>query len=242
MIGSRASIDVASALAALARTAGSLGAGAPIEQALAELIRAAAQGTGAELAVLWLPEPGGALVARAVWCSSAGLAAELEGLRVEAGEHPAAVVRSRLDEGAEGLTVPFEAVGGDGVLELARRGPAFEQEETQLATLAAELAALAGRLENDAARKNGHGTLDVAGDALAAVAADDGAPARVARLAAVASGGDAAPRLAAPRRRDSSLRARTGRSSPTRSSLELRMPSSRSRAWSPSRRALRLTS
>ena len=52
MIGSRASTDVASALAALARTAGSLAAGAPIEQALAELVRAAAQGTGADVAVL----------------------------------------------------------------------------------------------------------------------------------------------------------------------------------------------
>ena len=59
--------------------------------------------------------------------------------------------------------------------------------------LAAELAGLGGRLEGGgAARKGGSGTLDVAGDALAAVAADDGAPARVARLAAVASGGDAA--------------------------------------------------
>ena len=191
MIGSRASTDVASALAALARTAGSLAAGAPIEQALAELVRAAAQGTGADVAVLWLPEPGGALVARSVWSSSAGLAAELEGLRVEADQHPAGVVRSRLDEGAEGLTVPFDAVDGDGVFELARRGSAFEHEETQLATLAAELAALAGRLES-AAGKDGNGTLDVAGDALAAVAPDDGAPARVARLAAVASGGDAA--------------------------------------------------
>ena len=79
------------------------------------------------------------------------------------------------------------------MLEVARRGPAFEREETQLATLAAELAALAGRLENGgAAGQVGNGTLDVAGDALAAVAPDDGAPARIARLAAVASGGDAA--------------------------------------------------
>ena len=75
MIGSRASTDVASALAALARTAGSLAAGAPIEQALAELVRAAAQGTGADVAVLWLPEPGGALLARSVWSFSAGVAA-----------------------------------------------------------------------------------------------------------------------------------------------------------------------
>ena len=59
--------------------------------------------------------------------------------------------------------------------------------------LAAELVGLGRRLEGrGAALKGGGGTLDVAGDALAAVAADDGAPARVARLAAVASGGDAA--------------------------------------------------
>ena len=118
-------------------------------------MRAAAQGTGADVAVLWLPEPGGALVARSVWSLSAGLAAELEGLRVEADEHPATVVRSRLDEGAEGLTVPFDAVGGDGMLELARRGAAFEREEVQLATLAAELAALAGRLEDGGRRGQG---------------------------------------------------------------------------------------
>jgi serine phosphatase RsbU (regulator of sigma subunit) len=192
LIGSRASTDVAAALAMLARTAGTLALGAPIEQTLATLVRAAAEGTGADVAVLWLPEPDGALVARSVWCSSAGLAAEIEGLRAETLERAAAVVRARLDEGAEGLTVPFGADGG-GVLELARRGVAFEQDEIPIATLAAELAGLAGRLEDGVtARKAGTGTLDVAGDALAAVAPDDGAPARVARLAAIASGGDAA--------------------------------------------------
>ena len=151
MIGSRASTDVGSALAALARTAGSLAAGAPIDQALAELVRAAAQGTGADVAVLWLPEPGGALVARSVWSSSAGLAAELEGLRVEADQHPAAVVRSGLDEGAEGLTVPFDAVGGDGVLELGRqlRELRFLVIEGRPATCELEDAVAADRVERD---------------------------------------------------------------------------------------------
>ena len=193
MIGSRASSDVAEALAVLARSARALAGGAPIEQTLAELAEAAARGTGAEVAVIWLPERGGALVARSVSSSSAGLAAEIEGLRAESIERAAAVVRARLDDTVEALTVPFDAAGGDGALELVRRGAPFERDELRLATLVAELTGLATRLEGGVnARAGGSATLDVAGDALAAVASDDGAPTRVARLAAVASGGDAA--------------------------------------------------
>ena len=193
MIGSRASSDVAEALAVLARSARALAGGAPIEQTLAELAEAAATGTGAEVAVIWLPERGGALVARSVSSSSAGLAAEIEGLRAESIERAAAVVRARLDDTVEALTVPFDAAGGDGALELVRRGAPFERDELRLATLVAELTGLATRLEGGVnARAGGGATLDVAGDALAAVASDDGAPTRVARLAAVASGGDAA--------------------------------------------------
>ena len=193
MIGSRTGTDIAEALTLLARAARSLADGTAVEQPLADLAEAAAQGAGAEVAVLWLPEPDGILVARSVWSASAGLAAEIEGLRVDSFERAAAVVRERLDKSAEGLTVPFDVAGGGGVLELARRGAAFEVDDTRIATLAAELAGLAGRLgEGVTALKGGNGTLDVAGDALAAIATDDGAPARIARLAAVASGGDAA--------------------------------------------------
>ena len=67
--------------------------------------------------------------ARAVWSVSAGLAAEVEGLRVESLEDAAALVRSRLDDGADVLTVPFEAADGSGTLELARRGAPFELAE-----------------------------------------------------------------------------------------------------------------
>ena len=141
--------------------------------------------------MLWLPEPDGGLVARSVWSASAGLAAEIEGLRVDSLERAATVVRARLDDSAEGSTVPFDVASGGGAIELARRGAPFEQDETRVALLAAELAGLAARLEHGVTARNG-GTLDVAGDALAAAVADDGAPARVARLAAVASGGDAA--------------------------------------------------
>jgi serine phosphatase RsbU (regulator of sigma subunit) len=187
------SIDVSQALDALARSARALATGAPAGQTLAELAEAAARGTAAEVAVLWLPVRDGALTARAVWASSAGLAAELEGLSVDSFESASELAANRLDECAEALTVPFAAANGDGALALGRRGAAFEPDDTRLATIAAELAGLASRLDGDAAAAGGgSGTLDVAGDALAAVAAEDGAAARVARLAAVAAGGDAA--------------------------------------------------
>ena len=187
------SIDVSRALDALAGSARALATGAPAEQSFVELAEAAARGTAAELAVLWLPGRGHTLRAHAVWAVSAGLAAELEGLRVDGPDGAAQLVASRLDESAEVLTVPFAAADGDGALALARRGAAFEQEDRRLATVAAELAGLASRLAGDAAAAaDGSGVLEVAGDALAAVAADDGAAARIARLAAVAAGGDAA--------------------------------------------------
>ena len=72
--------------------------------------------------MLWLPEPDGGLVAQSVWSASAGLAAEIEGLRVESLERAATVVRARLDESAEEVTVPFDAAEGGGAIELARRG------------------------------------------------------------------------------------------------------------------------
>ena len=181
------------ALDALAGSARALATGAPAEQTFGELAEAAARGTAAELAVLWLPVRDHALRAHAVWAASAGLAAEIEGVRVDGADGPAQLVASRLDESAEVLTVPFAAAHGDGALALARRGAAFEQEDRRLATVAAELAGLASRLGGDAAAAaDGSGVLEVAGDALAAVAADDGAAARIARLAAVAAGGDAA--------------------------------------------------
>ena len=62
----------------LERAARSLASEAPIEQTYAELAEAAAKGSGADVAVLWLPEPDGDLVARAVWSASAGLAAEID--------------------------------------------------------------------------------------------------------------------------------------------------------------------
>ena len=193
MIGSRTRADVAEALALFARAVRALAAGDPLERIFGELTAAAASGTGAEVAVAWLPRGDGLLVARSVSSVSAGLAAELEGLRAESPEAAAAIVAGRLGEGHEALTVPFAAARGGGVLELARRGEPFDRDEVRVATLAAELAALAARLDDGLGSGTGvNATLDVAGDALAALSSDDGAPARVARLAAIASGGDAA--------------------------------------------------
>ena len=177
----------------LARAARALAESAPVEQALADLADAAARGAGAEVAVIWLPEGDGVFAARAVSSASAGLAAEVEGLRAESFEGAATIVRARLGGSVEGSTVPFDAAGGAGMIELARRGAPFDADELRIATVAAELAGLAARLDGGvAARPGGDGTLGVVGDALAALASEDAAPARVARLAAIASGGDAA--------------------------------------------------
>ena len=169
----------------------SLAGGAPLEQTLAELTEAAARGTGADVAVLWLPD-GDGVAARSVWSGSAGLAAEVEGLRVGSLEGAAALVRARLDENAEVLTVPFGAAEGDGALELARRAAPFDPDDTRLATIAAELGGLAARLaETSPPPATARERSTSPRCALAAAAGDDGAP-LVARVAAVAAGGDAA--------------------------------------------------
>jgi serine phosphatase RsbU (regulator of sigma subunit) len=192
MIDSR--VDVSEALAALSRAGRALGEGAALEPILAEVADAAVHGTGAEIAVVWLPERDGSLVARLVRASSSALAAELEGLRAASAETAVELVRARLSPDAFALTVPLDAGGGDGVLEVARRGAPFDHEETSVAVLAGDLAWLATRLCDDGAAigREAAGPLDVAGDALAAVADVDAAAARLARLAATASGAECA--------------------------------------------------
>ena len=80
------------------------------------------------------------------------------------------------------------------MLELVRRGGPFDSEATLVAALAADLSGLAARLCEDGgtSAREGAGALDVAGDALAAVADDEGAAGRVARLAVIAAGAEAA--------------------------------------------------
>ncbi len=192
MIETRA--DVSEALAAFSRAGRALTRGAALEPILSDLVQAAAQGTGAEIAAIWLPARGGTLVARAVWASSGSLAAELEGRRTESVETAATLVSMRFEGEIATLNVPLDTPGTAGALELARRGGAFDDEATLVATLAADLAALSVRLCEDgpASRREGSAALDVAGDALAAVADDEGAAGRVARLATLAAGAEAA--------------------------------------------------
>jgi len=185
--------DLSVALAAFSRAGRLLAGDAVLDPILAELVEAAARGTGAELAAVWLPDRTGTLVARAVWASSGSLAAELDGRRTETVETAATLVAARFEGEIETLGVPLDADGTTGMLELVRRGP-FDGESTLVASLAADLTALATRLCADGltSAREGAGALDVAGDALAAVADDEGAAGRVARLAVIAAGAEAA--------------------------------------------------
>jgi serine phosphatase RsbU (regulator of sigma subunit) len=194
MIGTGMGVDVAEALAGLSRASRSLTSGAQLEPILGEIVEAAAHGAGAEIAAIWLPAQDGMLVGQAVWTSSRALAAEIEELRADSVESAAQIVRDRLGSGAIGLTVPLEADGRMGSLELVRRSEPFERDAVRVASLAADLASLAARMCADGRTANGDsgGAIEVAGEALAAVADDAGAPARVARLAAAAAGADGA--------------------------------------------------
>ena len=185
--------DVSEALAALSRAARALASGAALDAILGELVEAAVLGTGAEIAAVWLPDRTGMLVARTVRASSGSLAAELEGRRMESVKAAATLVGGLLEGEAATLSVPLEGDGATGVLALVRRGASFEGEATLVGALAADLAGLAARLcEGRTSAREGAGALDIAGDALAAVADDEGAAGRVARLAVLAAGAEAA--------------------------------------------------
>ena len=188
-------VDVSEALAALSRASRALADGGALDSILAQVAEAAVHGTGAEIAVVWLPERDGSLVARLVRASSSALAAEIEGLRASRSRRAMELVRGLLDADAVGLTVPLDADGGAGALGLARRAGPFDREATQRRDargrpgLARDAAVR--RRRRDRAGSVG-GPLDVAGDALAAVADDEAAAARLARLAATASGAESA--------------------------------------------------
>jgi serine phosphatase RsbU (regulator of sigma subunit) len=194
MIGTRTGVDVTEALAGLSKASRSLTGGASLESILGEIVEAAARGAGADIAVIWLPEADGGLVGQAVWASTRALAAEIEELRADSVDSAARAVRARLGDSAVGLTVPLETEGRLGSLELVRRDEPFESDAVRVASLAADLAALATRIcaGNGSTSGDGSSAIDVAGEALAAVADDTGAAARVARLAAAAAGADGA--------------------------------------------------
>ena len=119
--------DLSVALAAFSRAGRLLAGDAELDPILAELVEAAARGTGAELAAVWLPDRAGTLVARAVWASSGSLAAELDGRRTESVETAATLVAARFEGEVETLSIPFDADGTTAMLELVRRGGPFDR-------------------------------------------------------------------------------------------------------------------
>lgn len=182
----------AAALAALADASRAIAAGAELQPALEAVLQAAALAAGAELGVIWLRARDEDVV-RAVWATSGAVAAEVDGLRAGAGDAPD-LLRRHVSGNVESLAFPLET-GGDalGSLELLRAATSVDDGADRIAALAADLATLALRLCGDGAAGTAGGTiLDVAGDALAAAAATGPAGLRLARVAAVAAGADAA--------------------------------------------------
>ncbi|HUQ23701.1 MAG TPA: SpoIIE family protein phosphatase [Gaiellaceae bacterium] len=186
--------DLSVALAALSRAGRLLTGASTLEPILGELVEAAARGTGSELAAVWLPDRTGTLVARAVWASSGSLVAELDGRQADTPAAAAASLGTHFEGEMETLSVPLDLDRTSGLLTIVRRDEPFDGESLLIATLAADLTALAARLREDGLgpSREGGGGLEVAGDALAAVADDDGAAGRVARLAVIAAGAEAA--------------------------------------------------
>jgi serine phosphatase RsbU (regulator of sigma subunit) len=193
MLASRARQDVGQALVALSRASRRLGGHGSLDEVLADVTEAAALGSGADVAILWLPR-GGRLAAHAVWAVSAALAAELEGRTAPSADDAVDVTRRRVDPAAEVHAAPFATPDGAAVLALARRGSGFAEEAEAVAAIAADIASLATRIRSggSADGAEGAGAVAVAGEALAAVAGDEAAAARIARLAALAAGAEAA--------------------------------------------------
>jgi serine phosphatase RsbU (regulator of sigma subunit) len=174
---------------------------ATLDDALREIAVAAARAVGAELVVFRVVDPDGFLRARAVNADSHALAAELEGSRYPLGVEgaveealSAAVDRTAARLGAEsGLVIPIE-IGSVSVgsLELYRARSPFDRGEQRSAQLAAGQAALALRAFGTPNGANGAavapGSLELAGDALAAGLEHARTADQISRLAAAATG------------------------------------------------------
>ncbi len=180
---------------ALAEASRAIATGGDLQSTLEALVQAAVQAAGADLGLVWVRERE-ELVLRAVGSASEVAAAELEGLRARPGLTEAAL-RARLGAHEPGALLSIPLVAGEaelGSLELLRHDGDFGEGARRGAALAADLAALAVRLAAGREQVEAGSTsiLDVAGDALSAAAADEHAGARIARLAVIVSGADAA--------------------------------------------------
>ena len=197
------------ALDAFAEASRALAEGSTLHEALDRLVGAAARATGADVAIARVLDPGDdTLKARAVWASSAAVAAELEGSRFPAAELPreeaanvellpGAVRRAAERAGARAvLQVPIALDERPlASLELLRSGERFSPQERVLARLVADQIGLAVRAfgagrpgENGAP---GEGVLEVAGEALVAGLDEARTADQVTRLAVDATGASA---------------------------------------------------
>src|SRR5439155_14556912 len=169
---------------------------------------AAARATGADVAIVRVLDPvGGMLKTRAVWASSATVAAELEGTRFPAAELPReeAVDAARLPravrraaEPAGARAVPQVPVALDerplASLELLRSRERFSAQERVFARLVAYQIGLAVRAFGTGRGNEsspGNGVLEVAGEALAAGLDEARTADQVIRLAVDATGASA---------------------------------------------------
>ena len=170
-----------------------------LDEALAVLARAAAEATGASVAVVRVPDRAGGLPARGVWSTSAALGAELEGSRLlleeldvdersESDALPQWLRRLADRSGAVGVVFVPELAEGRVLasLELLRPAEPFSTADRMLARIVAREA---GQLVRTFERANGPDTgqfaaLELAGRALTAGTEEDRSAERIARLAA----------------------------------------------------------
>jgi serine phosphatase RsbU (regulator of sigma subunit) len=161
----------------LARAAAEVAASGDLRSALGAIVRAAAEATRADLAVLRVLDQDGQLVARAMAPDGSALGAEVAGTRtacepVAAGEVPEPTRRAAERARAAGvLVLPAQAAGRIvGSLELVRVGEDFDADDRALADLVAAQLALAIRaLAPDTGSATSRAKwLELAGDALAA--------------------------------------------------------------------------
>jgi serine phosphatase RsbU (regulator of sigma subunit) len=173
-----------------------------LDTALTAIVERAAELTDADLVVARVADESGGLVAHAVYARSESVRAELEGSRIEAGSVPAGE-RTTLDKLPRPLRLAAERVAAVGVLqlpvrddgavvgslELMRSRSEFDPLQLTLARAAADEIALARRaFAGRDSRRPALDPLELAGDALAAGAADTRAADHIAALAAEATG------------------------------------------------------
>src|ERR671925_325723 len=195
-----------SALDAVAEASRALTTGGTLREALASIAAAAASATGAEVVVARvLAADARQLKAHAVWAVSPAVAAELEGSRFAVEELPAAEVDevARLPKAVQlaaeraraGAVLQVPIVLDDAVLaslELMRPRMRFSADERVLARLFAHQIGLAIRAfgaHGAAGERDGaNGTLELAGEALAAGSDELRTAEQVTRLATEATG------------------------------------------------------